>query len=81
MSAKTKEIIDQRAPQIEYKGIKSLRSLAMKNYLVTGGLLSLVESYNNAMYAIIFHDDTVSIVDTAKYVKLLMIIFDLLATE
>ena len=39
--------IDQRAPKIGYEGIKSLRSLDMKNYLVTGGLLSLVESYNN----------------------------------
>ena len=44
---KQKKSIDQRAPQIGYEGIKSLRSLAMKNYLVTGGLLSLVESYNN----------------------------------
>ena len=26
-----------------YEGIKSLRSLAMKNYLVTGGLLSVVK--------------------------------------
>ena len=47
MSAKTKKSVDQRVPQIGYEGIKSLRSLAMKNYLVTGGLLSLVESYNN----------------------------------
>ena len=31
------------------------------------------------MYALIFQDDTI-IVDTAKYVKQLMIIFDLLAT-
>ena len=43
---KQKKSIDQRAPQIGYEGIKRLRSLAMKNYLVTGGLLSLVESYN-----------------------------------
>ena len=47
---KQKKSIDQRAPQIGYEGIKSLRSLAMKNYLVTGGLLSLVESYNNIYY-------------------------------
>ena len=44
---KQKKSIDQRAPQIGYEGIKSLWSLAMKSYLVTGGLLSLVESYNN----------------------------------
>ena len=44
---KQKKSIDQRALQIGYEGIKSLRSLAMKNYLVTGGLLSLVESYND----------------------------------
>ena len=43
---KQKKLIDQKVPQIGYEGIKSLRSLAMKNYLVTGGLLSLVESYN-----------------------------------
>ena len=42
--------IDQRAPQIGYEGIKSLRSLDMKNYLVTRGLSSLVESYNNIFY-------------------------------
>ena len=47
---KQKKSIDQRAPQIGYERIKSLRSLAMKNYLVTGGLLSLVESYNNWCY-------------------------------
>ena len=41
---KQKKSIDQRAPQIGYEGIKSLQLLAMKNYLVTGGLLSLVES-------------------------------------
>ena len=45
-----KKSVDQRAPQIGYEGIKSLRSLAMKNYLVTRGLLSLVESYNNKNY-------------------------------
>ena len=47
---KQKKSIDQRAPQIGYEGIKSLRSLAMKNYLVTGGLLSLIESYNKYIY-------------------------------
>ena len=47
---KQKKSIDQRAPQIGYEGIKSLRSLAMKNYLVTGGLLSLVESSNKLHY-------------------------------
>ena len=47
---KQKKSIDQRAPQMGYEGIKSLRSLAMKNYLVTGGLLSLVESYNKTNY-------------------------------
>ena len=52
MSAKQKKPIDQRAPQIGYERIKSLRSLAMKNYLVTGGLLSLVETYNNLFYLI-----------------------------
>ena len=50
VAAKTNKSIDQRAPQIGYEGIKSLRSLAMKNYLVTGGLLSLVESYNDINY-------------------------------
>ena len=44
---KQKKSIDQRVPQIGYEEINSLLSLAMKNYLVTGGLLSLVESYNN----------------------------------
>ena len=44
---KQKKSIDQRAPQIGYEGFKSLWPLAMKNYLVTGGPLSLVESYNN----------------------------------
>ena len=39
VSAKQKKSIDQRTPQIGYEGIKSLRSLAMKNYLVTGGLI------------------------------------------
>ena len=43
---KGKKSVDQRAPQIEYEGIKSLRSLDMKNCLVTGGLSSLVESDN-----------------------------------
>ena len=47
---KQKKSIDQRAPQIGYEGIKNLWSLAMKNYLVTGGLLSLVESSNNTLY-------------------------------
>ena len=35
---------------------------------------------NIAMYALMIHDDTI-IVDTAKYVKQLMIIFNLLATN
>ena len=48
---KQKKSIDQRAPQIGYEGIKSLQPPAMKNYLVTEGLLSLVESYNNNIYA------------------------------
>ena len=43
---KQKKSIDQRALQIGYEGIKSLRSLDMKNYLVTEGLSSLVESHN-----------------------------------
>ena len=47
---KQKKSVDHRAPQIGYEAIKSLRSLAMKNYLVTGGTLSLVESYNNGGY-------------------------------
>ena len=49
---KQKKSIDQRAPQIWYEGTKSLRSLDMKNYLVTGGLSSLVESSNNSKYPI-----------------------------
>ena len=52
MSAKTEEIIDQRAPQIGYEGIKSLQSLDAKNYLVAGGVSSLVESSNNGHYNI-----------------------------
>ena len=47
---KRKKSINQRSPQIGYEGIKSLQSLAMKNYLVTRGLLSLVESCNNREY-------------------------------
>ena len=47
LSAKKKSV-DQRVLQIGYEGIKSLQSLAMHNYLVTGELLSLVESYSNA---------------------------------
>ena len=47
---KQKKSIDQRAAQIGYEGIKSLRSIAMKNYLATGGLLSFVELYNNGLY-------------------------------
>ena len=50
---KQKKSIDQRAPQIGYEGIKSLLSLALKNYLVTGGSLSLVESYNNLEYTVL----------------------------
>ena len=46
-----KKSVDQRAPQIGYERIKSLWSLAMINYLVTGGLLSLVESYNDNKYS------------------------------
>ena len=34
---------DQRVPVIGYKRIKDLRSLNMNYYLVTGGLLSIVE--------------------------------------
>ena len=41
---------------------------------------ALFNEANIAMYALMFHDDTI-IVDTAKYVKQLMIIFDLLATD
>ena len=40
----------------------------------------LFNEANIAMYALMFHDDTI-IADTAKYVKQLMIIFDLLATD
>ena len=40
---------------------------------------SLFNETNTSMYALMFHDDTI-IVDTAKYVKQLMIIFELLAT-
>ena len=45
-----------------------------------GESFSLFNESNIAMYAFMFHDDTI-IVDTAKYVKQLMIIFDLLATD
>ena len=45
-----------------------------------GERFSLFNETNIAMYALMFHDDTI-IVDTDKYVKQLMIIFDLLATD
>ena len=45
-----------------------------------GEWLALFNETNIAMYALMFHDDTI-IVDTAKYVNQLMIIFDLLATD
>ena len=52
---KQKRSIDQRALQIGYEGIKNLQSLdIMKNYLRTEELLSLVESYNNGFYLLIF---------------------------
>ena len=48
---KKKKLTDQRGPQKGYEGIKSLWSLSMKTYLVAGGLLSLVESYNKFIYS------------------------------
>ena len=45
-----------------------------------GERFSLFTETNIAMYAPMFHDDTI-IVDTAKYVKQIIIIFDLLATN
>ena len=54
---KQNKSVDQRAPQIGYEGIKSLWSLDMKNYLVTGGLLSLIESNNNVYYLLTNYDD------------------------
>ena len=45
-----------------------------------GERFSLFNETNIVMYALMFHDDTI-IVNTAKYVKLLMIIIDLLATD
>ena len=45
-----------------------------------GERFSLFNESNITMYALMFHDVTI-IVDTAKYVKQLMIIFDLLATD
>ena len=45
-----------------------------------GERFSLFNETNIAMYALMLHDDTIT-VDTAKYVKQLMIIFDLLATD
>ena len=44
-----------------------------------GERFALFNEANIAMYALMFHDTI--IVDTAKYVKQLMIIFDLLATD
>ena len=45
-----------------------------------GERFSLFNENNIAMYALKLHNDTI-IVDTAKYVKQIMIIFDLLATD
>ena len=45
-----------------------------------GERFELFNEANIAMYALMFHDDTI-IVDNPKYVKQLMIIFDLLATD
>ena len=47
VSEKTKKSINQRAPATRYYQIKELQSLHMKYYLVAGGLLSLVERYDN----------------------------------
>ena len=45
-----------------------------------GERFSLFNETNILMYALMVHDDTI-IVDTAKYVKQIMITFDLLATD
>ena len=45
-----------------------------------GERFALFNEANITMYALMFHDDTI-IADTAKYVKQLMIIFDLLAKD
>ena len=45
-----------------------------------GERFSLLNETNIAMYSLMFPDDTI-MVDTAKYVKQLVIIFDLLATD
>ena len=45
-----------------------------------GERFSLFNGTNIAMHALMFHHDTI-IADTAKYVKQVMIIFDLLATD
>ena len=76
---KQKKSIDQTAPQIGYEGIKSLRSLAMKNYLVTGGLLSLVESYNNPAYTFDCQKYDITDILTARN-TILQIFYFVLAT-
>ena len=45
-----------------------------------GERFSSFNDTNIAMYALMFHDDTIT-VDTAKYVTQIMIIFDLLAAD
>ena len=45
-----------------------------------GEKFSLFNEINIAMYALMFHDDTI-IVDTAKYLKQITVIFELLATD
>ena len=47
---KQKKLNDQRAPVTRYFQIKELRSLDMKYYPVPGGLLPLVEPYDNMKY-------------------------------
>ena len=51
-----------------------------KSHKKKGETFSLFNETNISMYALMFHDDTIP-VDTAKYVKQLVIIFDLLATD
>ena len=45
-----------------------------------GERFSLFNETNIVMYVLMFHDDTI-IAEISKYVKQLMIIFDLLATD
>ena len=57
--------------------LKVCRKKYISHIKKKGERFSLFNDTNIAMYALMFHDNT----ETAKYVKQIMIIFDLLATD